>query len=511
MAEVTAFRNNIFRTPIYGLPFAIKLPVFDAKGDLITSGTGADTELSKNGDTFADATNEATEIGTTGVYYFVFTAAELTYDCVGLKLTLTNTGAKPTIATLYPEKLMKLVSQATAQAGASLSITLQSAGTNTTDDYYNGCVIYITAGTGSGQCRLITDYTGSTKVAVPHADWATNPSSDSVYNIYHTKLACNSLGAMVMDLHTDVDDIHTDVADIHTDVADIHTDVGTVITNVGDMHATDLPDLHTDVVAVKTVVDAIHTHIDDIHDTDLPAVKTMTDKIGTVTNTGGDATIGAILGDFANSALVTRVADLHTDVADVHTDIGTVITNVGDVHATDLPAVMSMLTDIHGTDLPAVKTVLDNIHDTDLPAVATAVGDVHATDLPAVMSMLTDIHGTDLPAVKSDTAAIKLKTDGLNFTGTDVKATLDGETVDITRPTGAVVTDGSNSATTFKTDLSSSVTDYCKRAYLRFTSGTLINQVSKISGYNGSTKFVTVTDAFTTTPTGSDTFEIVNE
>ena len=37
------------------------------------------------------------------------------------------------------------------------------------------------------------------------------------------------------------------------------------------------------------------------------AIKTMTDKIGTVTNTGGTASIGAILGDFANSTLVTRV------------------------------------------------------------------------------------------------------------------------------------------------------------------------------------------------------------
>ncbi len=34
-------------------------------------------------------------------------------------------------------------------------------------------------------------------------------------------------------------------------------------------------------------------------------------------------------------------------------------------------------------------------------------------------------------AIKTETAAIKTKTDGLNFTGTDVKATLDGETVTV--------------------------------------------------------------------------------
>ena len=40
--------------------------------------------------------------------------------------------------------------------------------------------------------------------------------------------------------------------------------------------------------------------------TDTAAVKVMTDKIGTVTNTGGTATIGAILGDFANTTITGR-------------------------------------------------------------------------------------------------------------------------------------------------------------------------------------------------------------
>jgi len=90
------------------------------------------------------------------------------------------------------------------------------------------------------------------------------------------------------------------------------------------------------------------------------------------------------------------------------------------------------------------------------------------------------------------------------FSGTDIKA-------DITRPTGSVVSDESNTSSTFKTDLSSSTTDYCKRAILKFTSGNLDGQISKITGYNGSTKFVTVQDAFTEEPTASDTFDIINE
>ena len=42
------------------------------------------------------------------------------------------------------------------------------------------------------------------------------------------------------------------------------------------------------------------TAVDDYVDSEVAAIKVMTDKIGTVTNTAGTATIGAILGDAAN-------------------------------------------------------------------------------------------------------------------------------------------------------------------------------------------------------------------
>lgn len=73
---------------------------------------------------------------------------------------------------------------------------------------------------------------------------------------------------------------------------------------------------------------------------------------------------------------------------------------------------------------------------------------------------------------------------------------------------GAVVTDGGNSATTFMTNLTETTTDYHKDALLLFTSGNLINQVKKITAYNGSTKVVTV-GAFTGTPGSGDTFIIL--
>jgi hypothetical protein len=155
--------------------------------------------------------------------------------------------------------------------------------------------------------------------------------------------ANTTLTARVADLHTDVADVHTDVADVHTDVGTVTTDVAAVHTHVGtiDGHITanyaatektcidllddaagGLADIHTDVADVHTDVGTAITNIGDMHATDLPAVKTdtaaikvMTDKIGTIVNAGGTATIGAILGDFANSALVTRIAAIKAETA----------------------------------------------------------------------------------------------------------------------------------------------------------------------------------------------------
>ena len=71
----------------------------------------------------------------------------------------------------------------TAQAGSAGSITLAS-GSSATDDYYNGMVISLTGGTGSGSKGVITDYVGSTKVAtVQKSTAAFTPNGTSTYSI----------------------------------------------------------------------------------------------------------------------------------------------------------------------------------------------------------------------------------------------------------------------------------------------------------------------------------------
>ncbi len=77
-------------------------------------------------------------------------------------------------------------------------------------------------------------------------------------------------------------------------------------------------------------------------------------------------------------------------------------------------------------------------------------------------------------------------------------------------PSGTVVTNGGNTTLTFLTDLTSATTDFWKDCLLLFTAGTLAGQVKKITAYNGSTKFVTVSGGYTSTPSNGDRFILVN-
>ena len=71
----------------------------------------------------------------------------------------------------------------TATSGSAGSITL-AAGASATDDIYNGMIITITGGTGSGGVGVITDYVGSTKVATVQKSTATfTPGASSTYSI----------------------------------------------------------------------------------------------------------------------------------------------------------------------------------------------------------------------------------------------------------------------------------------------------------------------------------------
>jgi hypothetical protein len=89
--------------PVKNQAYRVTFPILDADGDLVTGATGLDSEVSKDGGTFADATSEATEIATaSGMYYLDLTATEMNADTVAIIVKTTSSGAKTTPIVLYP-------------------------------------------------------------------------------------------------------------------------------------------------------------------------------------------------------------------------------------------------------------------------------------------------------------------------------------------------------------------------------------------------------------------------
>lgn len=89
--------------PIKNTAYRVYFPILDADGDLVTGATGLDSEVSLDGATFADCTNEATEIATSsGIYYLDLTSSEMNTDCTVLQVKTSSSGAKTTVMTLYP-------------------------------------------------------------------------------------------------------------------------------------------------------------------------------------------------------------------------------------------------------------------------------------------------------------------------------------------------------------------------------------------------------------------------
>ena len=74
--------------------------------------------------------------------------------------------------------------------------------------------------------------------------------------------------------------------------------------------------------------------------------------------------------------------------------------------------------------------------------------------------------------------------------------------------TGAVAS-GAATTTAIPTDLTETDTDYWKDAFFLITSGALAGQVRRVTGYNGTTKVLTV-EALTAAPAAAVTFALVN-
>lgn len=81
--------------------FLLIFPIYDADGDIVSGAAGLDSEVSKDGAGFTDCTNEASEIGSSGIYSLTLTADEMDADVIAVITKTSTDGAKTTPTVIY--------------------------------------------------------------------------------------------------------------------------------------------------------------------------------------------------------------------------------------------------------------------------------------------------------------------------------------------------------------------------------------------------------------------------
>lgn len=108
-------------------------------------------------------------------------AGALASDCItSAKIADDALGAEHIADSLYAQ--LGIVTAGAAQSATSTTLVL-AASSSFADDELNGAVVVITGGTGVGQSRVITNYTGSTDTAEVDA-WTTTPSGTITYVVF---------------------------------------------------------------------------------------------------------------------------------------------------------------------------------------------------------------------------------------------------------------------------------------------------------------------------------------
>jgi hypothetical protein len=144
-------------------------------------------------------------------------------------------------ALAHAETDMDTIKIGLAAAGTSTTITLDS-NASATDDFYNGDLILIDAGTGLGQVRVITDYTGATKVATVHTAWSTTPDTTSEYIVEaaHPYMVDIEADAAAIVLDTGTDGVVIASGQTVATVTDVTNEVSADVTKIsGDATAAD--------------------------------------------------------------------------------------------------------------------------------------------------------------------------------------------------------------------------------------------------------------------------------
>lgn len=236
--------------PIKNQAYRVTFPILDADGDLVTGATGLDSEVSKDAGTFADCTNEATEIATSsGVYYLDLTATEMNADTVAIIVKTTSTGAKTTTIVLYP-----------ITNGLDIPVNATCLGGTAQTGRDVGASVLLSSGTGAGQVSLSS---GAVTVGTNNDKTGYGLSSAAVQAIWDALTSAlttvGSIGKLLVD--------------------NINATISSRLASASYTAPLDAAGVRTAVGLASANLDTQLTAIDDYLDTEVAAIKAKTDSL----------------------------------------------------------------------------------------------------------------------------------------------------------------------------------------------------------------------------------------
>lgn len=208
--------------PRKNVAYRITFPIYDNTGSLVTGAAGLDSEVSKDQGTFADCTNEATEIATSsGIYYLDLTSTEMNADGVAVIVKTSTTNAKTTVLILYPQESGDIKVDLQSIAGAAVATGTAQLGVNV--------VSY-----ASGQAPLQPTTAGRTldvsATGEAGVDWANVGSPTTTVGLTGTTIATSQVVASVSGA---VASVSGAVGSVTGAVGSVTGAVGSVTGNVG--------------------------------------------------------------------------------------------------------------------------------------------------------------------------------------------------------------------------------------------------------------------------------------
>jgi len=355
--------------PIKEQAYRVTFPILDADGDLVTGAAGLDSEISKDGGTFADVTAEATEIATaSGMYYLDLTSGEMNADTVALIVKTTTTGAKTTPIVLYPAESTDIPVNLTAIGGVVQSLTdfkdFVDNGYDPDNNKVQSDLIYIHG-------TALTETDGQLAAAFKKLFDVATPLLVASDVMVGTDAAALATTALTNATWTDAKAVHLD-ADIsgRAPSGEYDTQMGYVPSNLGDVAtATELNNAH----GAGSWATATSVTVSDKTGFSLSTagIKAVWDQLTNALTTVGS--VGKLLVDNINATISSRNATTPPTVGEIRTEMEGVGTKLADV-----------LDDVTGLDG-------DVMRGTDLSALASdaAVNSVLAASIITVVNQTT--------------------------------------------------------------------------------------------------------------------------